>query len=80
MTKTPLCLTFWYHMRGNGIGSLKVDKVNSQGQNVEIFEMNGHQGDQWKQAMIDILEPEPFNVRINNNYYDEFQFRWLKIK
>ena len=49
-------------MRGNGIGSLKVDKVNSQGQ-VKIFEMMGHQGDEWKQAMIDILEPEPFNVR-----------------
>ena len=65
MTKTPLCLTFWYHMRGNGIGSLKVEKVNSQGQ-VGIFEMMGHQGDEWKQAMIDIFEPEPFNVRIRN--------------
>ena len=43
------CLTFWYHMRGRGVGSLDVWVDNT---NVLVLE--GSQGNEWKKAKVKI--------------------------
>ena len=61
LTSHPLCFSFWYHMKGKGIGSLQVEKQNKN-ENQVLFNLNGHQNDQWQFIQIDILENQPFKV------------------
>ena len=45
------CISFYYHMKGKGIGELNV-KVNGK----IIFKKNGQQGVDWKKAQIKVKE------------------------
>lgn len=43
------CLTFWYSMMGNGIGSLTVHVDNRN-----VLNLKGPQGNGWKEAKVKI--------------------------
>ncbi|KAM4729149.1 apical endosomal glycoprotein [Anableps anableps] len=60
------CLTFWYHMYGNHIGTLNVfinDRKMHAGGNEEGYlkwTKTGNKGDQWLQDSVSIKHEEPF--------------------
>lgn len=59
----PLCLRFWTHMYGNGIGTLSVvinDKED--GSEIEIWSLSGEAGNAWYQAEVPISSQTPFRI------------------
>ena len=55
---TKKCLSFYYHMYGNTIGTLNV-YVGSN----KVFTKSGNQGNKWNKASVNITEPEASTVR-----------------
>ena len=55
------CLSFYYHMYGAHIGSLKVVRVNAKGRRI-LWARHTNQGDRWLNAQIDIKESNLYNV------------------
>ncbi|KAI8780792.1 MAM and LDL-receptor class A domain-containing protein 2, partial [Biomphalaria glabrata] len=59
------CLTFWYHMYGNGIGTLNVyrkDQGNSS--TVNIWTLSGPQENMWKKATVSIrAQGNPYQIQ-----------------
>ena len=49
---SKMCLSFYYHMYGATMGTLNV----LVGQR-KVFTLSGDQGNQWKQAKVEITEP-----------------------
>ncbi|KAL0267745.1 UNVERIFIED_CONTAM: hypothetical protein PYX00_009926 [Menopon gallinae] len=59
----PLCLRFWTHMFGNGIGILSViinDKED--GTDTEIWSLSGEAGNSWYPAEVPISCPNTFRI------------------
>uniref|UniRef100_A0A3Q0RCP4 Si:ch211-106h4.4 n=1 Tax=Amphilophus citrinellus TaxID=61819 RepID=A0A3Q0RCP4_AMPCI len=61
------CLTFWYHMYGNHVGTLRVsinDKMQAGGNEVGILKWTetGNKGDKWQMADFSVTHDEPFWV------------------
>ena len=55
------CLSFYYHMFGKGIGSLKVVRINAAGRR-ELWARHTNEGDRWINAQVDIKEDSLYNV------------------
>ena len=55
---SPRCVTFWYHMNGDGIGNLNVYRKNinsSSSLNTQIlWQRSGDQDDMWRLGRIDL--------------------------
>ncbi|KAK7075223.1 hypothetical protein SK128_016275 [Halocaridina rubra] len=73
---SPLCMRFWTHMYGSGIGSLRVIlyDVNAKEDNV-IWSITGEAGNAWYQGQVPIASPKPFKIVFegevgNNNLGD----------
>ena len=51
-----MCLSFWYHMHGTGMGTLTVYKQPAQDNGLmdSMWEVSGEQGNLWKQAFVNI--------------------------
>ncbi|XP_063609951.1 MAM and LDL-receptor class A domain-containing protein 1-like [Penaeus indicus] len=60
---SPLCMRFWTHMFGNGIGSLRVIlfDVNTDEDKV-IWQISGEAGNAWYQGQVPIASPTPFKI------------------
>ena len=58
------CLSFWYHMFGNHIGTLIVSKkINGGGYRQRLFTLSGNQRDIWSQAQVQIIsDSRPFHL------------------
>nr|XP_054750329.1 MAM and LDL-receptor class A domain-containing protein 1-like [Lytechinus pictus] len=57
------CMTFWYHMFGNDIGSLEVFVMGSDGnRNNPVWSQTGTQGDVWIQGSADIVYIGEFKI------------------
>ncbi|KAM9718846.1 MAM and LDL-receptor class A domain-containing protein 1 [Menidia menidia] len=60
------CLTFWYHMYGSHVGTLKLHindrKMHAGGDEEGLLKWieNGNKGDQWQQARVPIKHEEAF--------------------
>ncbi|XP_055007325.1 MAM and LDL-receptor class A domain-containing protein 1-like [Boleophthalmus pectinirostris] len=60
------CITFWYHMYGEHVGTLRLhinDRRTYEAGNVEgmlKWEESGNKGKQWKEASVTIKHNEPF--------------------
>ncbi|XP_046357247.1 MAM and LDL-receptor class A domain-containing protein 1-like isoform X1 [Haliotis rufescens] len=59
----PSNMTFWYHMNGAGIGTLKVLRLGLDHSTTELFSASGRQGPEWHQAHVNIL-PGTFRIVI----------------
>lgn len=55
------CLSFWYHMFGGRMGSLRVLRLNAAGRKI-LWSRSKNQGDQWLQAHVEIQEDSLYNV------------------
>jgi len=52
------CLSFYYHMYGRTIGTLNVYVGQKK-----IFTKTGEQGNQWKQATVNVTDPGASEVK-----------------
>nr|XP_022334538.1 MAM and LDL-receptor class A domain-containing protein 1-like [Crassostrea virginica] len=57
------CLTFWYYMFGNNIGSLNVYMVTNTNRTL-FWSRNGTQGDAWKMAQRQIFSNTDFRISV----------------
>lgn len=49
-----MCLQFFYHMNGKRMGTLNVYKREGMRNDDLLWTMSGHQGREWREALIDI--------------------------
>ncbi|ESP05606.1 hypothetical protein LOTGIDRAFT_228113 [Lottia gigantea] len=54
VTNETATLSFWYHMNGNGIGSLLVLIIDVNGNRQEITRITGRQGNEWRKTSFDL--------------------------
>ncbi|XP_076467215.1 MAM and LDL-receptor class A domain-containing protein 1-like [Babylonia areolata] len=52
----PLCLRFWFHMRGTGVGHLTVytEHPEQNGPNTTLWHLSGNQGNVWRQGEVTV--------------------------
>ncbi|OPL32967.1 hypothetical protein AM593_07550, partial [Mytilus galloprovincialis] len=55
------CLTFWYHMYGRDINTLKVFQ-NSSGHNKELWSKTGNQGNKWHVHSLPLINIGPYRI------------------
>lgn len=55
------CLTFWYHMYGRDINTLKVFQNNS-GHNKELWSKSGSQGNKWHVHSLPLINIGPYRI------------------
>ena len=58
----PLCLRFWTHMYGHGVGSLNV-YVRSGDKDRRIWGLTGDAGNNWYMGQAPIASTDNFRVR-----------------
>eukprot|EP00111_Clytia_hemisphaerica_P009451 TCONS_00027721-protein len=59
-----VCFTFYYHMYGRDMGSLRVNVRFKNGTEVNRWNITGNQGDRWQSARISVENPEDFQFII----------------
>ena len=59
----PLCLRFWTHMYGNGIGSLNVYVRGASSGDIKIWGLTGDAGNNWYMGQAPIAATENFRAR-----------------
>ena len=57
------CLSFWYHMYGANMGSLRVFLKFSNGTEDIVWEETGDKGNKWMHANFTVDGPSPYQVR-----------------
>lgn len=58
-----MCLRFWTHMYGNGIGTLSILLMDvREGNERDIWKLSGEAGNSWYQAEVPVSSPNPFKV------------------
>ena len=62
----PLCLRFWTHMYGNGVGSLNVNVRGASSGDSKIWGLTGDAGNNWYMGQVPIAATENFRVGKNN--------------
>ena len=60
----PLCLRFWTHMYGHGVGSLNVYVRGGQAEDRKIWGLTGDAGNNWYMGQAPIASTENFRVSI----------------
>jgi len=58
----PLCLRFWTHMFGNGVGSLNVYMRGSSSGDSKIWGLTGDAGNNWYMGQAPIASTEQFRI------------------
>ena len=58
-----VCFDFWYHMYGNGIGSLNV-YLNISNTTSLLWTQYGNKGNDWKNAQVTIFSAKVFRINI----------------
>ncbi|XP_073690672.1 MAM domain-containing glycosylphosphatidylinositol anchor protein 1 [Garra rufa] len=63
-TRTPYCVSFYYHMNGKHIGTLNVLMRVKSIATVDsaVWTLSGHQGAEWRKADAEIYPSGPFQV------------------
>ncbi|KAL3836125.1 hypothetical protein ACJMK2_021576 [Sinanodonta woodiana] len=65
LSTEPKCMTLWYNMRGQMMGSLRVLELNSNGSENLIWTINGEQGPFWLPMTVGIgTRIEPYKLAI----------------
>lgn len=60
------CLSFWYHMLGQHIGTLNVLTASNGSRSAPIWSLSGLQGPYWRPARVTIRSSVKHNVSANN--------------
>ncbi|KAE8746542.1 hypothetical protein FOCC_FOCC006776 [Frankliniella occidentalis] len=60
----PMCLRFWTHMYGNGVGTLSVQLADTreEGHEQVLWTLSGESGNAWYQAQVTVAAANPFRV------------------
>lgn len=66
----PLCLRFWTHMFGNGVGTLSILISDTrETRDREIWSLTGEASNAWYQAEVTVSTQNSFKVRITSNFF-----------
>lgn len=66
---SPMCMRFWTHMFGNGVGALSVSISDSRdGVERDIWALSGEAGNSWYQAEVPVSSASPFKVRYSHPF------------
>ena len=57
------CLTFYYHMNGNNMGTLSIYKMRNNRLYTPVWTVGGSQGDIWQPAQVTMTSSTDFQVR-----------------
>lgn len=67
-------MQFWYNMYGATIGSLSVSVlVQGSSSPTKVWELSGAQGNQWKNAQVNIVSNKAYQVSMQFYY----QINWF---
>ncbi|KAJ1526311.1 hypothetical protein ONE63_009461 [Megalurothrips usitatus] len=60
----PLCLRFWTHMYGNGVGTLSVQLADTreEGHEQVLWTLSGESGNAWYQAQVTVASANLFRI------------------
>ena len=59
------CLSFFYHMNGPHLGTLRILMVNnSNGETNELWSKTGNQGNVWRQTSVNIITKPDLQVNV----------------
>ncbi|XP_057302866.1 MAM and LDL-receptor class A domain-containing protein 1-like, partial [Hydractinia symbiolongicarpus] len=53
-TSSPMCMSMFVHMMGNGIGSLSVTAVTKDGKTIKLFYAEGQMSKHWTNVAVDL--------------------------
>ena len=57
------CMSFWYHLYGEGMGTLNVYLQNMVTDAIDkVFTVSGNKGDEWKEGLVDISSKTKYKV------------------
>ena len=64
----PRCVTFWYHMYGNTVGTLRLISKTGPGNQSEtvIWELSGNFGDVWMNGQTPIHTGQWYSVSVRS--------------
>ncbi|XP_006823085.1 MAM domain-containing glycosylphosphatidylinositol anchor protein 2-like, partial [Saccoglossus kowalevskii] len=65
MSDTDMCINFWYHMYGGGIGTLTVQQLLSNGDVIDLWTMSGNQGNQWMPGRVGFYQTQDYYLIFN---------------
>ena len=57
----PMCLRFWTHMNGPGVGALRVLRLVGAEQKV-LWTLSGSSGNEWYQGQVPVTASEQYRV------------------
>lgn len=64
-TDSPVCMRFWTHMFGNGIGTLTISLSDTrESQERDVWSLTGEAGNAWYQAEVPVSSSNPFKIII----------------
>ncbi|KAL7643743.1 UNVERIFIED_CONTAM: hypothetical protein RMT77_005749 [Armadillidium vulgare] len=80
----PLCMRFWTHMFGNGIGALRVIIDPNTGDEETIWELRGEQGNNWYQGQVTITAISDFRIvfeaEVGDNNFGDIAIDEISIR
>ena len=61
---SPMCLRFWTHMYGSGVGTLSIQLADTreEGHEQVLWTLSGESGNAWYQAQVAVSSANPFRV------------------
>lgn len=75
-----MCMRFWTHMYGNGIGSLTVSISDTrESQERDIWTLHGEAGNAWYQAEVPVSNVNPFKVPLSMNFVLLFHWKCFHV-
>ncbi|KXJ21860.1 MAM and LDL-receptor class A domain-containing protein 2 [Exaiptasia diaphana] len=83
-SSTVVCLSFWYHMFGETIGSLRVYIDVQEKERQRVWEKSGNQGNTWKMARVSIMNKSSFRIVLEGergpSYYGDIGLDDVTVK
>lgn len=74
-TQSTMCFSFWYHMFGNTIGTLRVLLQKSGRNATSIWELTGNQASTWAQGQVPVSSADSqyqvISVKLNGKCMGE---------
>lgn len=61
---TVYCMSFWYHMYGDGIGTLAVSTTDIMNNSLALWSSTGNQGNAWKQGFVTIGDQQKVDYAV----------------
>ena len=77
LPSSPVCLTFWYHMYGDTIGTLNVSSLSGNSDSPDLlWSRSGNQSNGWLSGDVTIRHGGPQPVQVRQLSIDKIYYLW----